>query len=403
MMRVRNVWMCAGLVMVAHGAAAQRWDIALPAPDRPGGADVLFMAQADVRPDMRVFANPAGRTMAFIADEMGHERVVKGAPYCADALHESIQPLADGNRIVHRQVTRLCRDGEGRTRQEVDLEGHKRVYLRDPVAQEAWLLDPQRKTARRLQAGTSRIDAPTDVDGAAWRDYADRMREWARAFSERMRTVPRGAGGPEVPAAPPMPAHPQAPAMPPSGSVPGSNARPVVIVSGDPAQQLATAGGSPHGTRHIDVQVLRASPREGDGPVGMPPMPDPMPLLPPVLAHRLPAFAPRGPGVLTPLGSQSIEGLRVNGERTTWTIEPGRLGNEKPIVITREVWTSPELLLTVQSRDADPRSGETQYRLSNVKRGEPDPALMKPPADYEQRRSGSPRPPAPAGGASGRG
>ena len=102
------------------------------------------------------------------------------------------------------------------------------------------------------------------------------------------------------------------------------------------------------------------------------------------------------------MGSQTIEGLRADGERTTWTIEAGRFGNEKPIVITREVWTSPELLLTVQSREADPRSGETVYRLSNVRRGEPDPALMKPPADAEQRRGGSraptPQPKAPGGG-----
>jgi hypothetical protein len=75
----------------------------------------------------------------------------------------------------------------------------------------------------------------------------------------------------------------------------------------------------------------------------------------------------------------------VNGERSSRTIEPGRLDNEKPIVITREVWTSPELLLTVRSRDADPRSGETHYRLVNLKRGEPEAALMKPPPDYEQR------------------
>jgi hypothetical protein len=95
--------------------------------------------------------------------------------------------------------------------------------------------------------------------------------------------------------------------------------------------------------------------------------------------------------------------VRVDGERTTWTIEPGRLGNEKPIVITREVWTSPELLLTVQTREFDPRSGETTYRLSKLKRGEPDAALMKVPADYDTSpgHSGRPRPPPPA--ASGRG
>ena len=62
------------------------------------------------------------------------------------------------------------------------------------------------------------------------------------------------------------------------------------------------------------------------------------------------------------------------------------MGNEKPIVITRDVWTSPELLLTVQSREFDSRSGETTYRLGKLRRGEPDPALMKMPADYDASR-----------------
>jgi hypothetical protein len=88
----------------------------------------------------------------------------------------------------------------------------------------------------------------------------------------------------------------------------------------------------------------------------------------------------------------------VHGERTTWTIEAGKLGNEKPIVITRDVWTSPDLMLTVQSRDFDPRSGEQSYRLLNLKRGEPDAALMKVPADFSVTRRGErpARSPAPA-------
>jgi len=104
---------------------------------------------------------------------------------------------------------------------------------------------------------------------------------------------------------------------------------------------------------------------------------------PPAIAFQAHAQAPRGPGVLSPLGSKDIEGLKANGERTTWTIEAGRIGNEKPIQITRDVWTSPELMLTVQSRDFDPRRGEVNYRLVNVRRGEPDPALMRVPADFQ--------------------
>ena len=111
-------------------------------------------------------------------------------------------------------------------------------------------------------------------------------------------------------------------------------------------------------------------------------------------------LAPRGPGVSTSLGSKELEGVRVNGERTTWTIEAGKLGNEKPIVITREVWTSPELMLTVYSRDFDPRSAEVVYRLSKLKRGEPDAALMRVPADYEVRGRGRPGPKPPSAPAS---
>jgi hypothetical protein len=97
---------------------------------------------------------------------------------------------------------------------------------------------------------------------------------------------------------------------------------------------------------------------------------------------------PRERGTTTALAPKEIDGLKVTGKRTTWTIEAGKIGNEKPIVTTREVWRSPELMLTVQSRDADPRQGERNYRLENIRRGEPDPALMKPPADY----TNAPRP-----------
>jgi hypothetical protein len=96
-------------------------------------------------------------------------------------------------------------------------------------------------------------------------------------------------------------------------------------------------------------------------------------------------LAPRGPGTVQPLPGREIEGLKVQGERTTWQIEAGRMGNERPIQIVREVWTSPELMLTVQSRDFDPRSGERNYRLREVRRGEPDAALFRVPADFTQR------------------
>jgi hypothetical protein len=55
------------------------------------------------------------------------------------------------------------------------------------------------------------------------------------------------------------------------------------------------------------------------------------------------------------------------------------------------VWTSPELGITLRSRDLDPMSGEELYRVQNLKRGDPDPALFRVPADF--KRETPPRPP----------
>ena len=55
----------------------------------------------------------------------------------------------------------------------------------------------------------------------------------------------------------------------------------------------------------------------------------------------------------------------------------------RPIEITSERWYSRELGVVVLSRRADPRYGETIYRLTKIKREEPDSALFQVPADYK--------------------
>ena len=45
-------------------------------------------------------------------------RAVTGMPYSGEAVTESIQVLADGNRIVKRTTAKVYRDGTGRTRRE---------------------------------------------------------------------------------------------------------------------------------------------------------------------------------------------------------------------------------------------------------------------------------------------
>jgi len=93
-------------------------------------------------------------------------KTVKGAPYAADAITESVQVLADGNRIVKKSATRVYRDSEGRTRtEEVTAEGVRSVRISDPVSGETWTLDPQARTALRSGVFVVREGATGGVAG----------------------------------------------------------------------------------------------------------------------------------------------------------------------------------------------------------------------------------------------
>jgi len=91
------------------------------------------------------------------------------------------------------------------------------------------------------------------------------------------------------------------------------------------------------------------------------------------------------------LGTRQIEGLTARGRRTVTTIPVGQIGNDRPLEITDEQWESTELKLLVLSRHHDPRSGDVEYRLTNVSRAEPAPYLFTVPADYTVVDGLSPR------------
>lgn len=86
--------------------------------------------------------------------------------------------------------------------------------------------------------------------------------------------------------------------------------------------------------------------------------------------------------VVESLGTQFMEGIAVEGTRTTVTIPAGEIGNERPIEIVSERWFSPDLKVLVMSRQSDPRFGETTYRLTNLNRAEPPAHLFEIPADF---------------------
>ena len=126
----------AGLLCVASLGFAQE-----AAPADPGDHAVM------------ITSGPENGNVFFF--EHADHKVVKGAPYTATASTETTQMLADGNRIVHKQSGLVARDSEGRTRREevmagmgpVQVNAPRVVFIHDPVAGAAYILNPDKQTA----------------------------------------------------------------------------------------------------------------------------------------------------------------------------------------------------------------------------------------------------------------
>ena len=118
---------------------------------------------AGLLPGGRAVTMRPGEAQAFqfVGGEPAVSRhVVKGAPFSLEAMIESAQTLADGNRIVHRQSVHLYRDSKGRTRREETLAAIgpwaasgaplTMITLQDPVSGVSYFLDPQKKVATKV-------------------------------------------------------------------------------------------------------------------------------------------------------------------------------------------------------------------------------------------------------------
>lgn len=93
-------------------------------------------------------------------------------------------------------------------------------------------------------------------------------------------------------------------------------------------------------------------------------------------------------GTTVSLGTKTVEGVSVEGTRTTHTIPAGAMGNAQPIVISFERWYSPDLLTNVMTVRSNPFTGKTTFMLTNLKRGEPDASLFTVPSDYKMMTGG---------------
>ena len=230
---------------------------------------------------------------------------IQGAPYSATIKNENIQTLGDGNRIVQTSTGNTARDSQGRTRQDESLppignlsatDAPHLVFIQDPVAQIAYVLNLTDKTAQKMPA-----------------------------LHPNMSTPDHAIGGVEV-------------------------------VDGGPG--------------HVMIQM-----RDGVSTGGMPP--------PGIMMQKTFITGDQSQAKTEDLGSQTMEGVLVTGVRTTHTIPAGEIGNDKPISIVTEVWTSPDLKTIVYSKRSDPRMGEQTFQLKNIVRTDPDASLFTVPSDFK--------------------
>jgi len=127
----------------------------------------------------------ADHTFEFVASEFSFDgKVVKNAPYSAEAVTEMTQRLADGNRIVNKSTANMYRDSEGRTRREEKLgavgpwasnaEPMQTVFINDPSLIPTWFSTPVIKWRGRCRL-------PRSDDGRGrltWRNHSSPA-EWS--------------------------------------------------------------------------------------------------------------------------------------------------------------------------------------------------------------------------------
>jgi hypothetical protein len=293
------------------------------------------------------------------------EKIVKGAPFSAEAVSESVQMFADGNRIIRRATSRLYRDSEGRFRREdmpkqigipgAVIEMPESILILDPVAGYKYILNTKKNTFRQ----------------SAFKNDLQLVKKEKSEFKLKTETKP----------------------LKKEAKNEGKDTK-GVGKAGKDAKKAETA--AKRETRRVEMAAKRAA----------------------MQAERVAMQAERAKrsemarrisisnteaekrairdAKTESLGVKKIEGVEADGTRTTTTIPASSIGNEREIDIVYEKWYSKDLQMIVLSRHNDPGFGEQTYRLTNIRRNEPQMSLFSPPADYQISEDKRPQPkPAP--------
>lgn len=83
------------------------------------------------------------------------------------------------------------------------------------------------------------------------------------------------------------------------------------------------------------------------------------------------------------LGISNTQGVETHGYRETTTFNPGVMGNDKPLVVTREFWYSPQLAVNLISTVDEPMTGKQVFTAKELSTAEPDASLFEVPAVYK--------------------
>ncbi|MDM5179657.1 hypothetical protein PO883_20920 [Massilia sp. DJPM01] len=255
-----------------------------------------------------------------------HGKAVKNAPYSAEAVFEQLQRLADGNEISRTSISMNYRDSAGRTRQEIrDASGEVRtITLYEPADGVTHILNPRQKTA-------TRVADPSATARAAAQARVAQLRADGKPPERRLEAADE------------------------------------VIVKG-----VERAGGDARKQFQEKVRIQIADSMAGTR-------------LGPAMAGAFGDVRWAAKASTRDLGSKEVDGVKADGKLRTYEIPAGEVGNRNAIVVSHESWYAPDLKVTMYSKHSDPRSGERTYRLTNLKRDEPAPALFAVPADYTVR------------------
>jgi hypothetical protein len=276
-------------------------------------------------------------TRGGIVYQMSGETPQRGNPYSAREVREFKQTLADGT-VISRQSTRLlARDSEGRTRQELrQPDGTARIFINDPVAKEAIIIDPQNRTACKATFNKEAIY-----------DCFSKLRGDWKPLGFAFNASSKGGIG-------------------------------MMTANDDVSFHVSANAKIVDLTQSGDGARWNKSWSNSGAPIAqpVPPVP-PMPPTPPA--------RPSNDGSSKrERTTQTYEGLRVDVDRSVETIAAGAIGNSRAIESISERFYSPDLKMNVFTRRSDPRNGESIYRMIDLKRSEPEISQFRVPAGFTE-------------------